>query len=167
MDIINPAVAKEYAETAFPVMRDIEDDTDWIPHLKFPFFQYLQCGGWWIYRIRLHRFGTQDTISVPQVGEIPVTLGCIRNGVFVAFGTWNTGTVIDLPDRASFGGMWPIFTATELCYQASERVDVQASIVNFPQGANGFLQPEITMGPIGYPIAAAFHQDTEAVLLAL
>ncbi len=166
-DMFVPAVTKMFSATRFPVVRDGESDPDWIPHQKYPLFHLFDCAGWWIYRIHLHRFGTQDRVSVPQSGEIPVTLGCIRNGAFVAFGTYNTGTVVDLPDTVNYGGMWPIFTATELAYQATERVDVQASVINMPEGASQFTEFVNTQGPISQPISASHYVDTELILFQL
>lgn len=67
--------------------------------------------GWWLYSIAINR----QSYNTPA---IPVTLGCIRNGAFVAFGTFNTGQVIH--------ELWPVFTSDALVYQCAERVDVQA-----------------------------------------
>ena len=50
--------------------------------------------------------------------QVSVTIGCMRNGSFVAFGTYASGQVIQV--------LWPIFTSDALVYQCTERVDIQA-----------------------------------------
>ena len=97
--------------------------------------------GWWIYRVYLNR--------VNSGGAIAVTLGCMRNGSFVAFGTFNTGSVVN--------AMWPVFTSDALIYQASERVDVQAIILTCGLGY-------ATWGTAGYPIMLAYWQDVANIL---
>ena len=97
--------------------------------------------GWWIYRVYLNRIS-------PAAGPVPVTLGCIRNGSFTAFGTYNTGQVVN--------AMWPVFTSTALCYQCTERVDVQAIILTCGLGYS-------TWGSVGYPIMLAYWADLQTL----
>lgn len=105
--------------------------------------------GWWIYRVALNRIPQIKTTAKPPSDPISVTLGCIRNGAFVAFGTYNSGQIID--------AYWPIFTNTALCYRASERIDVQAAIVICGLGYG-------TWGNVDYPFAATYLNDIETVL---
>lgn len=60
-------------------------------------------------------------------GEVQVTIGCMRNGVFVSFGTFATGQVIRV--------LWPIFTSDALVYKCVERVDLQAVALTGPVGS--------------------------------
>ena len=106
--------------------------------------------GWWIYSIAINRFGTAASVSLPKSSQVSVTVGCIRNGSFVAFGTYNTGQKINV--------LWPIFTSDALVYQCSERVDVQA--VAIAAGGSG-----VSIGAgVGYPVCAAYYNDTVALL---
>jgi len=94
--------------------------------------------------------------SVPAGGGdsaagVNVTIGCIRSGSFVAFGTYATGQTIQV--------LWPVFTSDALVYQCSERVDVQAVAV--AAGGNGVATG---LGQMNQPIAAAFYQDTLKLL---
>ena len=87
---------------------------------------------------------------ITDASEISCTIGCIRNGAFVAFQTFQTG--------ATYQVLWPVFTSDALVYQCSERLDIQAVAI-----ATGN-----TVG-IGQTIAepalvAAFVTDTEALL---
>ncbi len=104
--------------------------------------------GWWLYRIALNRIPQTKSTDKPS-GTVAVTLGCIRNGAFVAFGTYNTGQIID--------AMWPIFTNTALCYQSAERVDVQAEIITCGSAFG-------TWGNVDYPMAAAYMNDLNTIL---
>ena len=106
--------------------------------------------GWWIYSIAINRLGTAANVSLPQSSAVAVTIGCIRNGAFVAFRTYNTGQKINV--------LWPIFTSDALVYQCSERVDVQAVAI-----ASGGAGVSIGAG-VGYPICAAYYNDTVALL---
>lgn len=122
------------------------------------------AGGWWIYSVTLNRIGTNQkgNVLLPtidgagNVQQIPVTIGCMRNGVFTAFGTYQTGSTVQV--------LWPIFTSDALVYQATERVDVQAVAIaaNAAGGGGG----SVSQGAVaaGYPICAAFINDTEALL---
>jgi len=70
----------------------------------------------------------------------------MRNGSFVAFGTYNTGQKINV--------LWPIFTSDALVYQCSERVDVQAlAIQNVSQAWD-----------VSHPLCAAHINDTIALM---
>jgi hypothetical protein len=127
-----------------------------------PYMAGFKPVGWWIYRITINRISDSEQVGAgtatvgagdpsPGAGgnNFAVAIGCYRNGSFVSFGTYLTGT--------SFSAMWPIFTNTPLVYQSVERVDIQASIIAcgnaFSTGAN-----------ISNPIAAAFYNDTETLL---
>jgi hypothetical protein len=126
--------------------------------------------GWWIYSVSLNRcqfevadpgatgignttFGAGS--STPGMGgsaaEVQVTIGCIRNGSFVAFGTWQTGQTIQV--------LWPVFTSDALVYQCSERVDIQAVAI-----AAGGAGVSTGTSAAGYPICAAFISDITALL---
>jgi hypothetical protein len=131
--------SRMFSLPCYPFFKDTDGGPPWnLAGLGFnPIF-------WWIYKISINRFG--DAAGNPQGGSIPVSLGCIRNGVFTLFGTWGTGSVID--------AMWPIFTNTALCYQAAERVDIQATVC-------GYGNPGGTS--VDYPILAAYSSDISAV----
>jgi hypothetical protein len=115
--------------------------------VQFPFS--FQPQGWWIYRVALNRIPQKKSRTTPPTVPVSVTLGCVRSGSFVAFGTYNTGQIID--------AMWPIFTNTALAYQCSERVDVQAEIVTCGLAYS-------TWGNVSYPMAAAYINDMNAIL---
>jgi hypothetical protein len=78
---------------------------------------------------------------------ISVTIGCIRNGSFVAFGTYLTGQTIQV--------LWPIFTSDPLVYQCSERVEIQAVAIA-SGGAGVTRRTDIAGGPV----CAAHFLDT-------
>jgi hypothetical protein len=101
--------------------------------------------GWWIYSVRIDRMMTNPG------SQVAVTIGCMRSGSFVAFGTHNTG--------ATYQVLWPVFTSDAMVYQCSERVDLQA--VAIASGGAG-----VATGPTaaGYPLCAAFVSDTTALL---
>lgn len=101
--------------------------------------------GWWIYSVTLARMQTNPS------SQVAVTIGCIRNGVFVSFGTWNTGQTIQV--------LWPIFTSDALVYQCSERVDIQAVAI-----ASGGAGVSVGATVSGYPVCAAFVSDVTALL---
>jgi hypothetical protein len=108
--------------------------------------------GWWIYSLRLNRYGTPgpNGVMLPQSSQITAQVGCMRNGSFVSFGTFNTGQ--------NYNMLWPIFTSDALVYQASERLEVQA--VAIATGNAG-----VTTGPnVQSPICAAHYLDTQALL---
>jgi hypothetical protein len=115
--------------------------------------------GWWIYSVTLNRIGvnfngqillpTQDATGHRQ--EVSVTIGCMRNGVFVAFGTYMTGQTVQV--------LWPIFTSDALVYQCSERVDIQAVAI-----ATGGAGVSVGTNAAGYPVCAAFVSDVTALL---
>ncbi len=115
--------------------------------------------GWFIYSVSLNRIGshvvggaiirTQDAAGNPQ--EVAVTVGCMRSGVFVAFGTYNTGQTIQV--------LWPIFTTDALVYQCAERVDIQAVAI-----ASGGIGVTRGVSAAGYPVCAAFVSDVTALL---
>jgi hypothetical protein len=107
--------------------------------------------GWWIHSVSLNRLGIPDAngISVPQSTQLFVGLGCIRNGAFVSFGTYATGTSVQV--------LWPVFTSDALVYQCSERIDVQALAIYIPNLGAG----------VHYPIAAANYIDAETLVGAI
>ena len=131
--------------------------------------------GWWIYSVSINRIqkfpaniSGAGTIGAgnggigsgdPNVGAggggnyaaIQVTIGCMRNGAFVAFGVYATGQTVQV--------LWPVFTSDALVYQASERVDIQAVAIGV--GAAGV---SIGLGNVSHPIAAAFYTDTVKLL---
>ena len=123
----------------------------WFPnHVDAGWQQSNLALGWWIYGVAINRLGTAANVSLPKTGAAAVTIGCIRNGAFVAFGTYNTGQKINV--------LWPIFTSDALVYQCSERVDVQA--VAIASGSDG-----VAIGAgVGYPICATYYNDTVALL---
>jgi hypothetical protein len=147
-----PAVARQFSIPKYPTCRDTAPVS--LPTAFNP-------EAWWIYEVSLTRLGIVDAngISQPQSGTVAVTLGCIRNGSFVSFGTWNTGQIIP--------AMWPIFTnpsavypvlpAAPLVYQCTEAVDVQAVAISCGLGYS-------TGGTVTYPICAAFYNDMAALL---
>jgi hypothetical protein len=125
--------------------------------------------GWWIYSVSINRITALPTPVVPGNGmvgagngnvgagdtttgagggstanpaSVAVTIGCIRSGSFVAFGTYNTGQTVQV--------LWPIFTSDALVYQCSERVDIQAVAIR--NVSTGF--------GVNHPICAAFFNDT-------
>jgi len=104
--------------------------------------------GWWIYSVAINRLGTLNAkgLNVPQSGAVSVTIGCIRNGAFVAFGTYSTGQTATV--------LWPVFTSDALVYQCSERVDIQAVAIQVISVGAG----------VSYPIIAAYYNDTVACL---
>jgi hypothetical protein len=98
--------------------------------------------GWWIYRVSINRISNAS-------GAVPVTLGCLRAGVFSAFGSFATGQTLSV--------LWPVFTSNALVYQCTERVDVQALAI----AAGNTVASGPTVGP---PMCAAFFTDTAALL---
>lgn len=108
--------------------------------------------GWFIYRVALNRIPQTKTTAAPPTAPIAVTLGCVRSGAFVAFGTYNTGQI--------FTAMWPVFTGDALAYQASEQVDVQAEFITC---GNSYS----TWGTVDFPWAAAYYNDIETLLARL
>jgi len=99
--------------------------------------------GWWIYSVSINRCAS-------GVGGVMVTIGCIRNGAFVAFGSWSTGQTIQV--------LWPVFTSDALVYQCSERVDIQAAAI---EGA-----VDVSGRAASYPPCAA-HLNDPLALMAL
>ena len=98
-----------------------------------------QALGWWIYSVSVNR--------INPGGQIPVTIGCMRSGSFVAFATLNTGTTNQV--------LWPVFTSDALVYQCTARVDIQALA----------LAGSVTSGTtVSAPMCAAFLADVEALL---
>jgi hypothetical protein len=98
--------------------------------------------GWWIYSVSINRI-------VENAPSIAVTIGCTRNGVFTAFGTYATGQTVKV--------LWPVFTSDALVYQASERVDIQALAI-----ASG--NSVATGATVVSPVCAANFTDTMALL---
>jgi len=83
--------------------------------------------------------------------EISCTIGCMRNGSFVAFQTFQTG--------ATYKVLWPVFTSAALVYQCSERLDIQAVAI-----ANGGVGVSLGATISGPALVAAFIADTAALL---
>lgn len=108
-----------------------------------------QAYGWWIYSVGLHRITANPVngVNLPALSEVSVTIGCIRSGSFVSFGTWNTGQVINV--------LWPVFTSDALVYQCSERIQVEPMAI-------AAVTPGMTL--LGYPIPAAFVSDVTGLL---
>jgi hypothetical protein len=131
--------------------------------------------GWWIYSVSLNRIqkfpaniSGAGTIGAGEGGigagngsvgaggggnytPVQVTIGCIRNGSFVAFGSYVTGQTVRV--------LWPIFTSDALVYQCTERVDVQAVAIGI--GSTGVA---IGLGGVSQPIACAYFTDTVNLL---
>jgi hypothetical protein len=105
--------------------------------------------GWWLYRIFLNRIPQSQSTDKPPSTPIAVTLGCVRSGVFVAFGTYMTGTPVD--------AMWPVFTNTALAYQCAERIDVQAEILTCGLSYS-------VWGSVSYPLAATHLNDITTII---
>jgi hypothetical protein len=99
--------------------------------------------GWWIYSVSINR-------QSYNTAAIAVTIGCIRSGNFVAFGTYNTGQTIQV--------LWPIFTSDTLVYQATERLDIQALAIATSNTVSS--SPTVT----DPALVAAFATDTTALL---
>jgi hypothetical protein len=116
--------------------------------------------GSWIYSVSINRLGepvNAEGSSLPKSGQVAVTIGCIRNGAFVAFGTYQTGQSVQV--------LWPIFTSDALVYQCEERVDVQVLAIAWAVSiwipTTG--EPYNNMS-VNAPICAAHYNDTEALL---
>jgi hypothetical protein len=127
--------------------------------------------GWWIYSVSLNRINavlkTVNGIGAGDAGigagdtgvdasgvsgsEVNVTIGCMRNGAFVAFGTWATGQTIQV--------LWPVFTSDALVYQCGERIDLQAVAIS-----SGGAGVSVGATAAGYPMCAAFVSDTTQLL---
>lgn len=93
--------------------------------------------------------------------ELTVTLGVIRNTVFVPFGTYQTGTIQQ-------NVFWPVFTATPICYVcAAGNVDVQAMTINMDttiiviDRENNFIPPHTRFC---YPVRADAYNWLLAML---
>ncbi len=114
----------------------------------------------WIHRVFINRLGVVGAagIAVKQAGEIAVEIGCMRNGAFVSFGMYQTGTMVE--------ALWPIFTSDFLVYKAGERVDLQATIIG---SMNSRTDGSWGVDPIvpAYPICAHYVNDTVALLAKL
>ena len=126
--------------------------------------------GWFIYSISLRRLayvirppptesaggpggsagGPGGSAGGSGGSEVAVTIGCVRNGAFVPFGTWVSGQTIQV--------LWPVFTSNALVYQCSERVDIQAVAINATSAGVA------TGGGVGYPVCAAHITDTQKLL---
>jgi len=104
--------------------------------------------GWWIYSVTLNRSRAVGSVT-PEIG---VTIGCLRNGSFVAFGSYVTGRTLQV--------LWPVFTSDALVYQCSERIDVQAVAIS--TGGIGVSTGAVI--PAGYPMAAVFASDPQTIL---
>ena len=87
---------------------------------------------------------------VEDNSKISCTIGCMRNGSFVAFQTFKTG--------ATYQVLWPVFNSYALVYQCSERLDIQALAI--ASGGNGVVLGQTVI----LPMCAAFLTDTVALL---
>jgi hypothetical protein len=85
---------------------------------------------------------------ITDASEISVTIGCIRNGAFVSFGSFQTGQTYQV--------LWPVFTSDALVYQASERLDLQAMAITDGNS--------VGIGTVTPPVCAAFITDTINIL---
>ena len=83
--------------------------------------------------------------------EISCTIGCMRNGSFVAFQTFQTG--------GTYQVLWPVFTSNALVYQCSERLDIQAMAI-----ANSGVGVSLGAPISGPALVAAYITDMEALL---
>lgn len=99
--------------------------------------------GWWIYTVSFNRIQPGSAVSV--------TIGCIRSGSFVAFGTYATGQTVQV--------LWPVFTSDALAYQCAERIDIQAVAIS-----SGGAGVSVGATAAGYPVCAAFVSDVTALL---
>ena len=93
-----------------------------------------------------------------ELPELSVTLGCLRNGEFEGFET----VVIPAGKRSHrFYPLWPVLTPNHLVYQCSERIDVQALLID----STGLGLSDNWVGsPIYPPICAAHYNDLERCL---
>lgn len=123
---------------------------------------------WFIHRVRINRILpiTGDQYHMDGTGsltnKIDVQIGCIRNGSFVSFGTFQTGewaqdAVSEIAGAiaAQHRVMWPIFENDALVYVASEVVDIQAEICWFPSIGYG----------VDLPALAEHYNSTQSLLM--
>lgn len=145
---------RQYSTPRYPTMRSSDVGSSTLnPENKWPYWDFFETEDWWIYRVNTNQLGAESNgIQVPGGTGITVDHGCFRAGSFVSFGSVGTG--------GGISAMWPVWTNNALAYQADERLDVQASIIN-PYRPAGFLH---TMGAVTYPIHAAYYNDVEAIL---
>lgn len=109
--------------------------------------------GFWIYGLSLNRVSqTIGGLPLPTASNINVTIGCMRNGTFTSFGTFQTGQ--------NYQVLWPIFTSDSLVYQATERVDIQAMAIGVVTSSSSSV-PAVSAG---FPMAASYILDTIALL---
>lgn len=118
------------------------------------------ASGWFIYGVSFNRVlgNAVQNVQLPPAAQVQVTIGCIRNGSFISFGTFNTGQTINV--------LWPIFTSDALVYQCSERIDVQAVAIKSPT-TTGIMGQIVFNSPdeqTSFPMAAAYYNDTESIL---
>lgn len=170
-------VARVVSQPVYPVKKD-GDSIIYTPE-ALPYWSQFHSGWqnlsspiygviWWIRRVRINRIRSASADMNDLGGDdspINVTLGCIRDGSFVAFGTWPTGSWVTV-DTGEVNEdeepiytdhlLWPIFTRDSLVYQASERVDVQAEFIG---GIPSFGHT------VGFPVMAHHYNDTMALLL--
>ena len=110
---------------------------------------------WWICSVTVHR--------INQAGSVSVTIGCMRNGSFVAFGTYPTG--------GTYRVQWPVFTSDALVYQCSERVNVHAVAQHGAWAGQWTGQSpdgiRAGLGNVNWPIAADYVTDVQALLSRL
>lgn len=122
--------------------------------------------GWWIYSVTFNRImgNVKNGIPFPTephvpTQEIPVTIGCMRDGVFESFGTYQTGTTNKV--------LWPVFTSDALVYKCTERIDIQAVAIA-TTGTHGVnTTGDYPSKAEGYPVAASFVTDPAALIYLL
>jgi hypothetical protein len=164
-----PARARYFTMPAWPVAKLGETNPARLPehYTWWAIFNVQRpLHYFFIWRIRINRLFPQSTDSFTMAHSLrlPVSIGCIRNGNFTSFATYDippvvpseTGQWLEGPPvkEMTLAVMWPIFTKDALVYQADEYLDVQAEICSFPSTGAG----------VTFPILAAHYNDTEALL---
>lgn len=154
--------ARQFSVPRYPYKRFGETNSDFIPETAFYRWGNFDPVDWWIYKVWIHKKPDVDgdfEVESNPLFPIGVELGCVRNGSFVAFGTYLTGTVVD--------AMWPIFSKAPLVYRTAsgEHVDVQAEVIWNPPYPGAIINSQAT--PVTHPIAAAYYNDAEAVIARL
>ena len=94
-------------------------------------------GGWFIYNIGVYRKGNNyvgQILTAPS-SQISVEIGCMRNGSFTSFGSFNTGQ--------QYTVMWPVFgpLSQSLVVNSSEDIDLQAVAIIGGNGGSDCLNP--------------------------
>ena len=123
--------------------------------------------GTWIYSISPQRQGSQNvngvllqpTNTASVVEQVSVSVGCMRNGSFVSFGTFMTGQVYTGLEQ---GVLWPVFDTSPLYYITSTGETLQNGLNAIAIGYGG--QGVATGININYPICSNFLNDTSNVI---